>query len=352
MFDDAFQDRVRHVMERARLRGLAMSAAVGEGEPEFLCLGTDAGEQPVEPDSLSPVASITKLATALTALRLVDRGSLALDAPLAAYLPEAVSAAHDGVTLRRLLSHTSGLPLDLPANAAPYADGLDWPTLAAACLGTTLERPPATRVQYSNVGYGLLAATVERTTGQSFPDALGELVLRPLEIEGYLGTAPPRPPLQIAGVRGPHKGTPHETFNSPFWRSLAMPWAGLVTSPRGALALVRAFLGTPQGFLRPETRSEATSNQAGDLAGGFVRPLIWEKCPWGLGPELRGEKSPHWAPSEAGPDSFGHSGASGCVAWASPSRGAVWIVLGTRVADSGWLLRQGAELGRMVLETL
>ncbi|HZK66428.1 MAG TPA: serine hydrolase domain-containing protein, partial [Chloroflexota bacterium] len=243
------------------------------------------------------------------------------------------------VTLRGLLSHSAGLPLDPPAEAAPYQLGLDWPTLARACRQTPLQRTPSTYVQYSNVGYGLLAATAERTTGQSFPDALGELVLRPLKIEGYLGTEPPRPPLRMAGVRGTHKGTPHETFNSPFWRSLAMPWAGLVTSARAPRGLVRAFLGTPQGFLRPETRSEATSNQAGDLAGGFGRPLIWEK-------------SPHWAPAEAGPDSFGHSGASGCVAWASPSRGAAWIVLGTRVADSGWLLRQGAELGRMVLETL
>ena len=72
---------------------------------EYLAAGTDAREHPLNADTLIPVASVTKLATALAALRLADADKLKLDDPLALCLPEA-AAAQEGVTLRRLLSHT------------------------------------------------------------------------------------------------------------------------------------------------------------------------------------------------------------------------------------------------------
>jgi beta-lactamase class C len=208
----------------------------------------------------------------------------------------------------------------------------------AACLLTALEAPVETRVQYSNVGYGLLAAIVERHT-KDFPAALTELVLSPLAIEGYLGAEPPRPPAVVADARGEHAGGELEPFNSPFWRSLALPWGGLVTTIDGALSLVRAFAGAAQGFLSQELCSEAVRSHTGELSGGFVAPLLWSPCPWGLGPEVRGRKSPHWTPAEAGPDSFGHSGASGALAWAAPAHGVAWAILGARTAEFLYSLR-------------
>jgi beta-lactamase class C len=240
------------------------------------------------------------------------------------------------------------LPLDLPPGT-PYRAGLGWAELVGACLQTGPEAPPLVRVQYSNPGYGLLAIVVERLTGRSFPDALSALVLGPLRLEAYLGAEPPRRPAVLADVRGRHRGTALEPFNSAFWRGLGLPWGGLVTTARGALALVRAFQGRPSGLLRPETLAEARRNQTGDLGGGQVRPLIWPRCPWGLGPELRDAKTPHWAPAEASPDSFGHAGASGCVAWADPPSDLAWAIVGTRTADSGWLIRHGPAIGAAIL---
>ncbi len=336
-------------MAAGRVPGIVVAAARGDGPVELLAVGQDAAGRPLVEDSLFPVASATKLATALAVLRLVDSGELALDDPLVRYLPGA-AAARPGVTLRTLLCHTGGLPIEPPERAALYAPGLDWPTLGRACLQTPPDEPPNRRVQYGNVGYGLLALIVERHSGQPFPAALEALVLAPLGVEGYLGAELPRPPAVLADVRSSHTGTALEPFNSAFWRSLALPWAGLVTNAAGALGLARAFLGLPAGFLSSGTLAEATSNQTGDLGGGFVPPLFWEPCPWGLGPELRGAKAPHWAPPEAGPDSFGHSGASGCVAWADPAAGVAWALLGSRTADSGWLLRRGPAIGAAVLK--
>jgi CubicO group peptidase (beta-lactamase class C family) len=340
---------LRGETQAARMKGVVVTAALPEGGPECLAIGTDEAGNELAADSLFPVASITKLATSLALLRLVDRGLVSVDDPLALHLPEA-NAAQPGVTLRRLLSHSAGMPLDPPAEAAPYQPGLDWPTLARACLHTELQRTPYSFVQYSNAGYGLLALIVERLTGLDFPRALHELVLQPLGIEGYLGEEPPRRPALLGGVRGSHVGTPLETFNSPFWRGLAMPWAGLVTTALGALSLVRAFQGFPAGFLRAETAAEATRNQNDELGGGYVEPLCWKRCPWGLGPEIHGEKSPHWVAREAGEGSFGHAGASGCLAWADPTTGLSWTIMGSRTSDSGWLLRRGPAISRALLE--
>ncbi len=347
---DSWQARVQPVLESTMrdkaVPGIVLAVARGIREPEFLAVGTDAAGVPMTADTLFPVASITKLATALAVLRLVAIGATALDDRLDALLPDAAAAGHD-ITVRWLLSHTSGLPGDLVPAAAPYTPSLTWPALAAACLATPATRPPRSRVTYSNVGIGLLAVIVERLTGLSFADALVDLVLAPLDVTGYLGTEPPLPPARIAGDFGEHRGSPLEPINSRFWRSLALPWGGLVTDAAGALRLVRAFAGTPDAFLPADLRSDAVRNQAGGLGGGFFPPLTWSECPWGLGVEVRGAKSPHWTPASASPASFGHVGSSGCLAWADPDAHLAWVMLGARNFLGWW--ESWPAIGEMLL---
>ncbi len=335
---------VKQLAAQHNLPGLLLAFAHG-AQAETFAVGTDVADgagtedaRVLAADALFPVASVTKLGTALAVLRLVANGTLALDDPLAVHLPSAAAAA-DGVTLRMLLCHISGLPDDVAPVLAPYVLALTWERLAQACLATPLVRAPHSKVTYSNVGYGLLALVVERCSGLPFATALTGLVLDPLGIEGYLGIEPPRPPARVSGKLGEHAGTELEPFNSVFWRSLAMPWAGLVTTAGGALALVRAFAGEPTHFLPAELRQAANGDQTGNLAGGFSGWLEWEPCPWGLGPELLGHKSPHMVPQGAAPSSFGHSGYSGCLAWADPmagGEGVAWAVLGGTRFYSGW----------------
>ena len=70
-----------------------------------------------------------------------------------------------------------------------------------------------------------------------------------------------------------------------------------------------------------------------------------------LGPELRGTKGPrHWAPPSASPGSWGHAGATGCVAWHDPAAEVAWFIAGTRTAENGWLLDAGPRVGAAVLQ--
>lgn len=343
------QPAAERCMLNARMSGIVLAVSAQGAAPQTLALGVDADDVPLSDNALFLVASVTKLATALVVLRLVDQRSLRLDDELARHLPDAASAV-PGVTLRRMLSHSAGLAIDVAPERAPYQLGLTWATLAAACLAEPPRSAPGTVVQYGNTGYGLLAIIVERITGLPFATALRQLVLQPLAIEGYLGDEPPRSPASIDDIRG-GDAPAVQSFTSPFYRSLAMPWSGLVTTAAGALQLVQAFAGYPANFLSTATRTDATSNQTEGLPGGSGRPLWYPDCPWGLGVELRGVKAPHWGPPNASPRSFGHAGASGCIAWHDPATNVGYAVVGTRTAANGWLIRHATQLGRDILAT-
>jgi CubicO group peptidase (beta-lactamase class C family) len=349
-FQVALQPTIVEATETFDIPGFAIIAARNGHPVQHFFVGTDAAGTPLNDDSIFPISSIGKLAVALAVLRLADAGQVALDDPLTHHLPDA-AAAQAGVTVRTLLTHTSGLPFNYSQETTPYTADLTWPTIVQACLHTALDTPPGTRVAYSEVDYILLAVIVERLTGQRFGAALNALVFEPLECEAYLGVEPPRSPVGIAGVPGQYSGTPLEAYNSAFHRALANPSDSMLATAAGTLRLVRAFQGWPTGFLRAETLAEATRNQVGNLGGGFIGFLEWPQCPWGLGPELYGAKTPHWAPAAAGAGSFGHAGASGCIAWVAPSDGSAWTIHGTRHFET-WAVQRGPIIGAAIMAAL
>ena len=342
--------QVDAAMSAYSVSGMAVAYQRADNPATILTFGEDPAGRPVQPDSLFAVASVTKLATALAVLAFVDRGQLSLDASLSNFIPEA-RAARPGVTIRRLLSHTAGLPCDVDMTWVRTAAKVDWHGFARACLTTDPVESPGTCVQYSNVGFGLLAVVIERFTRHSFRSVVDSRVLGRLGVEGYLGIEPPRVPMSVADVRGEWLGTKFEPFNTPFWRSLGLPWGGLVTTVGGALSLVRAFRPGSGAGISDSTLADAVSNQSGELSGGFLPPLVWPNCWWGLGPDLHAQKRPHWVPSAASPWTYGHSGASGALAYLDPTNDIAWAIAGTRTADNGWLVRGGPRIGQAILES-
>lgn len=315
---------VEQVVRDSELPGAIVALAEGNGPVEYVVTGTDAAGVPLAADSLLPVASVTKLATALAALRLVADGAFSLDDELARHLPDA-AAAQPGVTIRRLLSHTAGLPADVPPGVAPYDLSLSWGMLRDACLATPPDTTPGSYLRYCNLGPGLVAIIIERITGQTISEAINDLVLGPLGVEGYLGVEPPRTPARVGGALGEHEGDELEPYNSAFYRGLGLPWGGMVATAGCALALARAFAGEPSGFLSPELLADATRDQAGGVPGIMGGFREWERASWGIGVEVHGGKMPQFAPRAASPESFGHSGHSGCLAWHDPQINLTWF---------------------------
>ena len=135
-------------------------------------------------------------------------------------------------------------------------------------------------------------------------------------------------------ARSARRGTELEPYNSAFYRGLGLPVAGgMVLTAACALALVRAFAGVPSGYLPAALLAEATSDQAGDVPGIMGGFREWPRAAWGLGVELKGEKTHGFPPRASSPASFGHSGHAGCLAWHEPATGVSWFVHGLRTAD-------------------
>ncbi len=129
----------------------------------------DAGAPAVQADTVFDLASVTKVvATTAVAMLLYERGQLALDAPLAKFMPEFVSlapkhqqAAREAVTIRMLLGHSSGLPAY--EKLFEFADSRD--ALIRAALTARLVAPPGTRADYSDIGFILLGEVLAERTG-------------------------------------------------------------------------------------------------------------------------------------------------------------------------------------------
>ena len=132
--------------------------------------------QAASPDTYFRVASITKMATALLSVILVHDGLLDPDAPVAGYLPDSDGLPElDGVTLRRLLSHTSGLadPLRLESlleSGAPYREAVSGARAAE----------PGSSFRYSNLGFGLVGCILESVTGTALGELFSSRIFRPL----------------------------------------------------------------------------------------------------------------------------------------------------------------------------
>jgi beta-lactamase class C len=340
---------IEQTLQTFQVPGLIVAVTRSAEPPVYLVVGTDAAGVPLSEDTLFPVASITKLAVALAVLRLADAGVLDWHDPLAAYLPDA-AAAQPGVSLRSLLTHTSGLPSSYPEEPTMYKLGLTWPAIAEACLRTALVQSPNTSVIYSGVGYSLLAVVVERLTGQPFAAALTDLVFAPLGIEAYLGVEPSRTPAIIDVGDSPFTGTPLEFYNSAFFRTLGEPASGLLTTASGVLSLAGVYQSSTSSFLQPDTATAATQNQAGPLGGGVPGWFTLAYCPWGLGPALH--PTFPWVPVEANSGSFGHTGATGCLVWCDPATDITWTLLGTKIPDTGWCDTAFPQISAAILATL
>ena len=194
---------------------------------------------------------MTKPVTAYACLVAAEEGTLDLDEP----------AGPPGSTVRHLLAHASGLPLD---------------------SGTPIARAGARRI-YSNTGFEVLAETLAARAEMPFVEYLRGAVLDPL------------------GMRAELHGSPAADL----WGSL------------DDLVLFASELLSPR-LIAPETLAEATSVAFPGLPGVLPEFGRQEPNDWGLGFALRAGKRPHWTGTRNSPRTFGHFGGSGTFLWVDP----------------------------------
>src|SRR5579862_2205718 len=134
---------------------------------------------PVDPADVFHLCSVTKQFTAVAILQLVQAGKLQLDDDLGAYVPDFPTTGKK-VTLAQLLGHTSGIP-----NAYPEEWRKTWTQEKSVTQvldlvrGKPLDFSPGSDWKYSNAGYALLGAVIEKVSGQSYADYLQSHIFTP-----------------------------------------------------------------------------------------------------------------------------------------------------------------------------
>lgn len=308
---------IRQAVESGKVRAASLYAGPAQGA---LARGFGAAQSA---DAIFLIASITKPMTAAGLMVLADRGQLRLDDPIRKFIPEFSEGDRSLITIRHTLTHTSGLPDQLPQNVDLRKRHAPLSEYVAGAIRTPLLFKPGSRHSYQSMGILLAAEVAQRITGQPFPKFLDDVIFRPLGMKRTaLGLGPFQIPqtmqCQVNQAPGMYGGGTAESkswdWNSPYWRNLAAPWGGAHSTAPDIARFLSYFLEPGSKVLKPATAASMVVNQAGNV-----------DHPWGIG----------FAVKHAGfgracsPKTFGHSGATGTLAWADPASGRICVVLTT-----------------------
>jgi len=284
-----------------------LGIATSKGISDVAAYGSS-GPRVATTDDAYPLFSITKPIVGLTALRAVERGLLALDAPLVGALPD---FHNPEVTLTHLLSHTSGV------SEPTMNDGT-----RRALLDTQQDFAAGSMSRYSTIAFQGVAALVEQATGESLDANLASLAadagMPALTFDRE--ASDPHPVFDAA----------EQDLDYDAFAALRSPGAGLIATASDLLNLGSALLRNDGSVVHPTTRAAMLR----PLTAGVPKlaPYVVERGQdWGLGWNLR-----HSAPGLLERGVFGHGGWAGTEFWVYPELDVCFVLL-TNVASPGRL---------------
>jgi len=303
-------------------------------------------EEPMSEDTIFDAASLTKVVAATPAMMLlVERGLVKLDEPVKTYIPEFQSEGKDGITVRQLMTHVSGLRGDIETKT-------DWkgqPAAIQKACAEKLQSSPGTAFVYSDINFFLVGEIVQRVSHQPLEVFVAREVYGPLKMvdTGYLP-----PPAKLGRIAPTEvvNGTPYRgVVHDPTARHMGgvAGHAGLFTTAADLARYARMLLnlGTLDGVrvFKPETVELMTSVQT-PAALPLRRGLGWDIDSGYSGP--RGKLFPV--------GSYGHTGWTGTTIWIDPFSQSFVIFLSNRnhPDESGNVGALRAKLGTLAVEAI
>jgi CubicO group peptidase (beta-lactamase class C family) len=288
-------------------------------------------------DTIYDLASLTKpLVTGLLCARRVEAGELTLDSSVSNYLPEFERTDKQAITIRQLLTHTSGLPAWRPLYI--LAEG-ERDRTVSVIANLDLEYPPGTRVVYSDLGFIALGRLLERLTGRPLVELAQTEIFASLELKRTFFN--PEAAMQT-GIAACETGNAYEretcanTASGDYknwreeliWGSVhdgnayflggAAGHAGLFSTARETLALASQFIASQTRLLKPATCELFRKNMTTGL--NEARSFAWQLA----------ETKDSAAGLDLPRESFGHSGFTGTSCWIDPLHERIFILLTNR----------------------
>jgi len=351
-------ERAAGILEEETLGGRVLAASILVARKGKIVLHRGSGRlaqepssPPAGPDAVYIVASITKPVTYTALLMMVERGHVCLIDPVQKYLPEFQGPEREKVRVQDILTHTSGLPDQLPENLdlrrahAPLAE------FTKRAMTTPLLFVPRTSFSYQSMGTLLAGEIVERITKERLRDFEKREIFDPLGMTGTSLGLGGRAIAQTAWTQGtPSFETSEEDrkrwgANSLYWRDIGHPWGGMHSTTRDLAIFFQMFLnqGVYGGrrILGAPTVKAMTSDQNHAV-----------DAPFGLGFALKRSRIANFFGDLGSDRTFGHVGATGTVAWADPDRDLLCVILTTRPGDEdqGFLLRRVSNAVQAAVE--
>jgi CubicO group peptidase (beta-lactamase class C family) len=343
----AIRGRMQAFVDQQEIAGAVTVVGRKEGVVSYETVGRLSLEkaQPMRKDALFRIASMTKPITAIGIMILVDQGKLSVEDPVERHLPEfrgqmlVAGRAEETVTLKKpprpitvrdLLTHTSGLPGRLPEGLADLYVKRNR-TLAEAVLAFSqrpLDFEPGSKWAYCNPGIDTLGRIIEVVSEQSYEDFLRQRVFGPLGMADTTFYPTPeqreRTAMTYAKKDGKLVPTPYTLIGLPASPRYPVPAGGLYSTGTDLaklyqMMLGRGTLGTVR-VLSPESVAAMTRVQTGDLATGFT-PGMGFGFGWGV------VRTPTGVHEMLSPGSYGHGGAFGTQAWIDPHKDLFMVLL-------------------------
>lgn len=312
----------------------------------------------VTPDTVFDVASLSKvLVTAPAVLMLAEEGAIDLEAPITRYFAQCTGGGKEAITVRHLLTHTSGLASGLPAKPAWQGKAA---ALALAC-GQSVTHPPGSFFRYSDINYTLLGMLVERTAGMPLERFAQQRIFAPLGMRdtGYrplerMPAARIAPTQRGAGAQDQPPGAHGDlapgallqgVVHDPTVRRMGGVGgsAGVFSTVGDVARFARMLLGDGQldgtRILTPQSVRLLTTVQS--------PPGIAALRAMGMDIDSPYAKRPRGNVYPVG--SYGHTGFTGCILWVDPQSRSFYVFLSNRVYpdDSSVVLPLYAQLGTL-----
>jgi CubicO group peptidase (beta-lactamase class C family) len=325
-------DVVRSGVAAGVFPGAAVESGSSDGSRHRAAIGSlgyEPGSPPVTPETVYDLASLTKpIATTTIAMRLAEAGRLDLASPVAAYDPRWLGADRERAAVLDLLEHAAGLPAWAPL----WTDRTGRDAVAAAASAVPLEYPPRSRSVYSDIGFIVLGALLERVGGARLDDQF-ERVCRAW-FPGRVGAVPLyfTPPPSTRGLTAPGRFSDGrerllvaEVDDENAWAMEGVAGhAGLFGTAGAVGTFARTVLRALQGAPEAE-RALATRG----TVGSFLRPSAVPGSSRALGWDLMRPTSSCGTRMSA--SAFGHTGFTGTSLWIDPERDFYAVLLSNRV---------------------
>jgi CubicO group peptidase (beta-lactamase class C family) len=334
-FDPGRLDRVRALCRTATEKGDVPGLALAVARDGRLVLNEAWGwtglapeSPPATPETVWLIASVTKPVVCTGICLLLERGELALDDPVSRRLPEFDGADRAGVTLRHLLTHTSGLPDMLPENRALRQAHAPLEEFVRQTCKTPLLFPPGTEIRYQSTGIALLGAVIERVSGVPCRDFLRRELFEPLGMESCaLGWRPEFEPKVAQCGLGEGQELSDWDWNSRYWRDFGAPWGGMFASAPEFSRFMQMLQngGTWEGrrCLSAAALREMTDEQTAYLPD-LPEPARRRES-WGLGWRIAMARASEYLGDLTSPYAYGHAGATGTGVWNDPETGVSFV---------------------------